>query len=357
MTVSYIFKENPKFLLIYHFVKDIFSLVKKELRFWSSWAEKAPDSVLAKQAFDSIQRKTFHCLGGSIYALYPGTERETMIEFIVAYQTISDYLDNLVDAADVQDEKAFAQLHLAMTEALDSEAVVSDYYAEYPYQEDGGYLEHLVRTCQANLKDLPSYPVVKKSLIELASLYSSLQTYKHLSLEEREKKMLSWIEPHLKEYPNISAWEFAAASGSTLGIFCLVAAAHRPGLTGEEVCRLKQAYFPWICGLHILMDYFIDYVEDRETEQLNFVQYYKSILEREERLVLFLKESTQHARYLTYPKFHQTVVEGLLAMYLSDPKTQIEELRGGTQALLSAGGITIQLLYQMCRVLRKKEVL
>lgn len=355
--MSYILKEDAKFILIYHFVKDIFPLVKKELHFWSSWVKNAPDSTLAKQALDSIECKTFHCLGGSIYALYPGTGRESMIEFITAYQTISDYLDNLVDAANVQDEKAFAQLHLAMTEALDPEAAISDYYAEYPYREDGGYLEHLVRTCQANLHDLPSYSVVKKSVMELAALYSSLQTYKHLSIEERENKMLKWIEPHLKDYPGISAWEFAAASGSTLGIFCLVAAAHRPGVTGEEVRQIKEAYFPWICGLHILLDYFIDYVEDRETEQLNFVQYYKSISEREERLVLFLQKSLQCARHLTYPKFHQAVVEGLIAMYLSDSKGQIEELRGGTQALISAGGMSIKILYQMCRLLRKKDIL
>lgn len=355
--MPYVTKEIPKLLLILRFVKAVFPCVKKELRFWSSRAEKIPDSVLSEQALDSLHRKTFHCLGGSIYALYPGAERETMIEFIVAYQTISDYLDNLVDAANVQDEKAFALLHLAMTEAVDPEAELSDYYAEYPHKEDGGYLEHLVRTCQANLKALPSFPVVKAELSWLASLYSSLQTYKHLGLEEREEKMLSWLEPNQANYPEVSVWEFAAATGSTLEIFCLVAAAHRTELTAEEVSRLKQAYFPWISGLHILLDYFIDFVEDRETEQLNFVQYYASISKREERLVLFLRESRERSRQLAYPKFHQAVVDGLLAMYLSDPKTQIEELNGGTRALLSAGGIEIRILYWMCALLRKKGVL
>jgi len=355
--VPYVIKENPKFLLILRFVKEVFPRVKKELRFWSSRVEKAPDFVLSEQALDSLQRKAFHCLGGSLYALYPGAERETMIEFIVAYQTISDYLDNLVDAANVQDEKAFAQLHLAMTEALDPEAELSDYYAEYPHREDGGYLEHLVRTCQANLKALPSFPVVKAELAWLASLYSSLQTSKHLRIEEREEKMLSWLRPNQVNYPEVSVWEFAAATGSTLGIFCLVAAAHRPGLTSEEVCRLKRAYFPWISGLHILLDYFIDFVEDRETKQLNFVQYYANISEREERLVLFLRESLERSRHLFYPKFHQAVVEGLLAMYLSDPKTKIEELNGGTRALLSAGGSKIRILYWLCVLLRKKGIL
>jgi tetraprenyl-beta-curcumene synthase len=355
--MPYVTREDPKFLLILRFIKEIFPQVKKELGFWTVRAEKASDSVLANQALDSLHRKAFHCLGGSIYALYPGVEREAMIEFIVAYQTISDYLDNLVDAAHVQDEKAFAQLHLAMTEALDPDTELSDYYAEYPQHQDGGYLDHLVRTCQANLKALPSFSVVKAQLFAFATLYSSLQTFKHLCLEVREEKMLSWLEPNQAHYPEISVWEFAAATGSTLGIFCLVAAAHRPGLTAEEVNKIKRAYFPWISGLHILLDYFIDFVEDRETEQLNFVQYYTSTTEREARLVLFLRKSLEHACELTYPRFHQAVIEGLLAMYLSDPKTKIEELEGGARALLSVGGIEVRILYSICILLRRKGVL
>lgn len=355
--MSYVTKEDPKFLLILRFVKEVFPRVKKELVFWTLRAERASDALLSHQALDSLQRKAFHCLGGSIYALYPGVERETMIEFVVAYQTISDYLDNLVDAANVQDEEAFALLHLAMTEALDPDAELSDYYAKYPHQEDGGYLDHLVKTCQANLKALPSFPAVKSELVRLASLYSSLQTYKHLSLEEREQKMRSWIGPNLADFPAVSVWEFAAATGSTLGIFCLVAAAHRPGLTPEEVTKIKQAYFPWICGLHILLDYFIDLIEDRETQQLNFVKYYSSISERDDRLALFLRKSLGSAGQLTYPKFHQAVVEGLLAMYLSDSKTNIEELNAGTCALLAAGGIEVRILRSICIMLRRKGLL
>ncbi|MEA4901143.1 tetraprenyl-beta-curcumene synthase family protein [Desulfitobacterium sp.] len=344
-------------LIIRRFVKEVFPKVKEELHSWQLIAEKTPDSLLSQQALASLQSKAFHCLGGSIYALYPGAKQDAMIQFIVAYQTISDYLDNLVDAANVQDEKAFAQLHLAMTEALDPEAECSDYYAEYPYKEDGGYLDQLVRTCQENLKLLPSYSVVKAEATWLAAQYSSLQTYKHLKPEEREEKMLAWLEQSRVIYSEVSVWEFAAATGSTLGIFCLVAAAHQPGLTVNTVKAIKQAYFPWICGLHILLDYFIDYIEDRETDQLNFVQYYPSISEREKRLVLFLQVSLERAHQLSNPEFHLTVVNGLIAMYLSDPKSEIEELNGGTRALLSAGGIKVRILHWLCVRLRRKGVL
>lgn len=356
MTTSNV-KPVPNPILIYKYISDVFPMVKRNLRRWKDAAEAAPEQALANQALDSIRMKAFHCLGGSIYALYPGVRPEKVVEFIVAYQTISDYLDNLVDAMDVQDEKSFAQLHLAMSEALEPEGRRSDYYAYYPYNNDGGYLDALVRVCQENIKSLPSYPLVKQDMLWLAEQYSKLQTTKHLAKAEREGKMLSWIENHLPAYPAISEWEFAAATGSTLAIFCLYAAAYNPLLPEEEVRRIRQAYFPWIEGLHILLDYFIDYEEDRETEQLNFVAYYNSPLLCQERLSFFVKASLREAGMLTYPKFHEAVIKGLLAMYLSDEKGSLPETKETTQVLLQSGGFGVRLLYWVCLQLRKRDIL
>lgn len=208
---------NPR--LIYSFIRTVFPEVKSQLQDWEHRASHCPDQVLADQAIASIRHKEFHCLGGSIYALYPGVRTKEVIEFVVAYQTISDYLDNLVDALEIHDELAYGQLHLAMTEALDANAKCSDYYAYYPYHEDGGYLKALVQTCQRRVQDLPSYPTIKGSMLELAELYAMLQTTKHLQPSVREEKMLRWLNQLLSNYPGLSPWELAAATGSTLGIF------------------------------------------------------------------------------------------------------------------------------------------
>lgn len=343
--------------LIYQFVAHVFPIVKQELIEWQRIAEQSPDSCLRQQASESIRLKAFHCQGGSIYALYPGVDRVEAVRFIVAYQTMSDYLDNLVDSLEVQDELAFSQLHLAMQEALNPNAKRSDYYLYYPYREDGGYLERLVTTCQESLKKLPSYNRVQAEAIKLAKLYSHLQTYKHLALEERETKMLNWINPYLTDYHGITAWEFAAATGSTLGIFCLYAVASDPRLTEREGQKIKLTYFPWICGIHILLDYFIDLREDRETKQLNFVAYYENTQVIYERLHLFVKKSLNQTNQLNHPKFHRAVVQGLLAMYLSDEKSKDRDIRSVTKQLLGDSGIGVNLLYRLCRQLRKMKVL
>ncbi|TGE34464.1 tetraprenyl-beta-curcumene synthase family protein [Desulfosporosinus sp. Sb-LF] len=346
---------RPK--LIYQFVSKVFPMVKQELNKWQRRAAQLPDASLRLQASESIRLKAFHCQGGSIFALYPGVKSFDAIQFIVAYQTMSDYLDNLVDSLEVQDELAFYQLHLAMQEALDPRAVLSDYYLYYPYRDDGGYLNRLVKTCQESLRKLPSYELVREEALELAKLYSHLQTYKHLALVDRESVMLNWIKPYLSVYSELTSWEFAAATGSTLGVFCLYAAAYNPQLSARHVEKIKQTYFPWICGLHILLDYFIDLREDKETNQLNFVAYYEDNAMTSRRLHLFIENSFKQAERLDYPKFHKAVVQGLLAMYLSDKKSMDIDIRSMTKYLLKASGLGVNLMYRLCCYLRKMKLL
>ncbi|MDD2234452.1 MAG: tetraprenyl-beta-curcumene synthase family protein [Desulfitobacteriaceae bacterium] len=344
-------------VLIYRFVKTVFPLVETELDYWRSRAGLCPDSLLAKAAIASIRDKKFHCQGGSIYALYPGADIKQTVEFIVAYQTISDYLDNLVDSLEITDQQAFAQLHLAMRDALDPEYGTSDYYLYFPYQNDGGYLAKLVTTCQENISYLSGYELIKTGILRFAGLYADLQTYKHLALEQREDLMLAWIKPELKAFSRISEWEFAAATGSTLGIFCLYAIASNPKLSREEVKAHQEVYFPWINGLHILLDYLIDLAEDRETGQLNFIRYYGSLDKAGDCLARIWNFAWEAAGQLAFSNFHKAILQGLLALYLSDPKCLDPEIQPLSKLLISRGGTGARLLQWICRDLRKSGVI
>ncbi len=343
--------------LITKFVKEVFPRVENELDGWRTRVQACPDQVLATQADASILSKRFHAQGGSVYALYPGVNQENFTRFVVALQTISDYLDNLCDRAGVQSEAAFRQLHLAMEEALNPQVPISDYYRFYPHTEDGGYLAGLVQKCREQVACWPAYHLVQRDLLHLARLYSDLQTYKHLHPDIREAKMLQWAKPWLQDYPGLTSWEFAAASGSTLGMFVLGAVATNPELTELEVQQLKQAYFPWICGLHILLDYFIDQQEDRDGGDLNFIFYYPDSAQCQKRLIWFLENAVRQIASLDNPLFHSTVLEGLLAMYLSDPKAHGAELKEISQQLLRTGGSSARIMYNLCRLLRWRKTI
>ncbi|MDR3588443.1 MAG: tetraprenyl-beta-curcumene synthase family protein [Negativicutes bacterium] len=343
--------------LITKFVRQVFPLVDTELAFWQQHASRHCPPDLAAQALASIRDKKFHCQGGSIYCLYPGVTTHTFVRLVVALQTISDYLDNLCDRAGIADEAAFRQLHLAMTDALDPSAGLHDYYRYYPSRDDGGYLAALVTACQEEISRLPAYPVVKPMILDLARLYSDLQTYKHLDPAIREQKMHAWAQQRSADYPQLTLWEFAAASGSTLGMFMLCAAAADPGLTAAAADKTRSAYFPWICGFHILLDYFIDMAEDRSHGDLNFVAYYGDEAETLSRLTHFWQQALFSARELPHPLFSETIVQGLLAMYLSDPKTSACPERAIKTSLLADAGSYTRLVYALCRLLRRRQAL
>ncbi|RKO68039.1 tetraprenyl-beta-curcumene synthase family protein [Desulfofundulus salinus] len=328
--------------------------VARELKNWRQMASRCPAPQLREMALASIGAKTFHCQGGSVFSAWTGNHRRELIRAIVALQTISDYLDNLCDRAGVQDGEAFHQLHRAFMDALCPGAFPRDYYALYPYRQDGGYLQELVRSCQQALALLPAYAPLRERVCQLAELYCQLQVYKHIQWPLRVKSLTTWLEPLLESLPErLYWWELAAATGSTIGIFALFALAARGNYTADEVERVVSAYFPWICGLHILLDYFIDQQEDMEGGDLNFVSYYRDGQQAAGRLKYFVDRSLALAAELPDPFFHVTVVQGLLAMYLSDEKVDGQGLQATRRLLLDSGGPATRRLYRLCAFLRK----
>lgn len=340
--------------ILFHYIFRTLPRVKKLLRYWEKEACKCQDPELRRQALASLHNKAFHCQGGAVYSVLGGPMENNLLRLIVAYQTICDYLDNLCDRAGNTDEKAFTQLHLALIDALSPNKQCTDYYCYYPWQDDGGYLIRLVNECRECVQLLPNYTAVYDNLIPLANWYSELQVKKHLNKEQREQILRLWAEEKGGLYPAVRWQEFAAATGSTLAIFAFfVLAAGEQQLSENIATRLIEIYFPWICGLHILLDYYIDQEEDREGGDLNFTFYYTDRNDMLERLTYFVQQARNQARLSPVPKFDKLIVEGLLAMYLSDDKVEKQGLGEELNKLLKGGNKGTKRLLRICRVIRR----
>lgn len=321
--------------LMYRYYRYILPEVRLRLAEWRSRACAIPDPELRKQALASIDTKQFHCEGGAVYAAADLEYRRVLIPLIVAFQTISDYLDNLCDRSTSLDGDNFRRMHRAMLDAIDPDAEPANYYEYNREREDGGYLASLVMECQNRVKQLPSYHLVQPYVGKLAGLYCDLQVYKHIRKDLREKALDDWWQLHRRDYPGIRWNEFAAATGSTLGVFMLfLTAAREDRLTLSDADTVRTAYFPYICGLHILLDYLIDQQEDKEGGDLNFCRYYDSPEQAAERIGFMADEARRVIRQLETPRFHAMIVEGLLALYLSDPKAGKQQGVRVTRAIL-----------------------
>lgn len=310
---------NP-WQLLYRVYRHVKPRLERDFSEWYRRAGQIPDPELRRQALASMNTKKFHCEGGAVYAAQVLPYVDRLVPLIVAYQTISDYLDNLCDRSTSLDPVDFRQLHLSMQDALAPGAPLRDYYRYRQEKDDGGFLASLVHTCQEQVAALPSYPVVQKRVLELSSLYSDLQVHKHIAHDKREGELLAWWEQFRSAYPQLYWQEFAAVTGSTIGIFALFCLATEPDLEPSQVKVVDAAYFPWICGLHILLDYLIDLEEDRIGGDLNFVSYYRSDREAMERLQYFVEQAKASVAALPNPVFHRLIVDGLVAFYLADRK-------------------------------------
>lgn len=306
---------------------------------WRSQARQIPNPELRKQALASIETKQFHCEGGSIYGLLAKRDWREAIRFIVAYQTISDYLDNLCDRSSSLEPEDFRALHDSIFHALMPGSELPNYYRFREAQEDGGYLKSLVRTCQKVLSKVPNYSKIAATLHELASYYCDLQVHKHVKVEERIPRLKTWFALHQDKLPELTWYEFSACAGSTLGIFCLVAYSFNQEFSETLATQVKNSYFPWVQGLHILLDYLIDQEEDRINGDLNFCFYYKNKDEMTERFKHFIKNATKSVSQLPHTRFHQLINQALLGVYLSDKKVRRQQdVQDIARQLIRLGG-------------------
>ncbi|MBW4542161.1 MAG: tetraprenyl-beta-curcumene synthase family protein [Myxacorys chilensis ATA2-1-KO14] len=317
----------------------VLPVTRRNLNHWKIQAQQIPNLELRKQALMSLADKQFHCEGGSIYGLLAKNHWQEAIKFIVAYQTISDYLDNLCDRSTSLDPEDFRALHESLIDALTPDAKGTNYYRVRDDQADGGYLQKLVRTCQEILGKMPNYPKIAPALHELANYYCDLQVHKHIKVEERVPQLKMWFSSHQRHVPELRWYEFSACAGSTLGIFCLVAYAFQQDLPDELTSQVKNSYFPWVQGLHILLDYLIDQEEDRIHGDLNFCFYYKNNDEMTERFKHFIQNATKSVSQLPHTQFHQLINQALLGVYLSNKKVRRQrEVQNIAKQLIQLGG-------------------
>lgn len=353
--------------LIARLVGGILPAVAWEMRGWKNRLETCSSPFLREQALQSMKNKRFHCQGGCAYALLNPAAGRELISFITAFQTISDYLDNLCDRlpawpAQPQEsciEKAFRSLHLSMLQALETDGGTGhDYYFLYPHRQDGGYLHQLVEKCRDSVARFPNYDLVQEKALFLTGLYCDLQALKHLHPHCREQALQEWFQPYRRHYFYLYWHEFAAAAGSTLGVFSLLALASRPTAGKKERDALVELYFPWVCALHILLDYYIDQAEDRREGDLNFVFYYENEEQCLQRLHFFIRQALERAAKAPDAHFHSTIIKGLLAVYLSDPKIREQGLERQARSLLeTAGERDTYTFYHTCRLLRRSGLL
>jgi tetraprenyl-beta-curcumene synthase len=131
----------------------------------------------------------------------------------------------------------------------------------------------------------------------------------------------------------------------------LVAYASSENCSVDLAQRVKKAYFPWVQGLHIMLDYFIDQTEDRIGGDLNFCSYYPSSEDLWTGLKYFYTRAEISVASLPDSGFHLLIIRGLVGMYLADPKvTQQKEVWKVADKMLQQSGSLSRIAFSYYRI-------
>ncbi|HHW32244.1 MAG TPA: DUF2600 family protein [Clostridiaceae bacterium] len=338
-------------LLLTCFIK-VFPKVDREIKSYINILKNDDMELLYEQLAEDFSEKKTYFREGSLYAIYPGVKVPDIIKIIVPLNFLCYYLDNLCNLSATKEEANFRQMYTALLDITEPERLKSNYFKYNTVKKKSDLLNNLVDLCRNQLKTLPSYNVIKKSIIKFINYYIDIQVYKHMNKDLRDDLLKTWADNYTSSYPEIYWWEFASSSESLFGIFSLIAAAYDPNLSSSEVNTLVSVYFPWICGLHSLLNHYINYQEHFQLGKLNYTYYYRNLKQCEERLSFFIDKSLLLCTKLKHGDFHATVIKALIAAYLSDPRASFGMNKLTSSKLLIQPPPPTGAYYKVCQLLR-----
>jgi tetraprenyl-beta-curcumene synthase len=322
----------------------VYPKVVRELRHWRTRASTIPDCVLRGQALCSLEDKRRHAEGAAAFAVIsPRAARRRVVRFLVAFQVMYDYLDTISENAGADDPLLDTmQLHTALTEALMPGLAEGTAYAFHPRREDGGYLHELIAACQTSGASLPAFPTVAPLVQSAARLAVQSQGYNHV-LPTAPPGFLAevvapWAAREGGEAHGLTWWEVVGATGSSLAILVLVAAAADPGLERREGDAIHDVYVPWAGAVLALVDSLIDQAGDATEQTHSLVGRYESAEKAAERVGAFVARALALTRETSHPERHALIVASMVALFASAPAARAPEVRDAIKSALNAAG-------------------
>jgi len=315
----------------------VFPRVCAERRRREARAREIPDQMLRQVVVDAL-RKWGNIEGASAFAAFaPRRHRAAAARAMVCFQAAYNYLDMLTELPNTEPAANGRLLHHALLVALDPGAEHLDYYAHHHLQEDGGYLRETVDGCRAALEQLPSYAAVAPAALRAAERIVAFQSCNTGGVQGDYLALERWARVHTPKGTGMRWWETAAAGGSSLGIYALIAAAAEPRVDPEEIAAMEDAYFPWIGSLHSLLDNLIDAAEDYATGQRSLAGCYASPCDAATRMGMLAVRSMQAAQALPGRR-HTLVLAAMASFYLCTPEARAPEAAPVADAVLEALG-------------------
>lgn len=334
-------------------------LVSTEVERWRARAVQIPDPELRADALQAIRQKRGNINGAGLFWTLPDRRNHDLLAALVVYEILADYLDCVSERTASLGVANGHQLHLALVEALEPGAEMSDYYSHHHTGGDGGYVRALVESCRAHCAALPSYQEVRLYLSRAAGLSAVLAINHEPDPALREQALREWDADHAAEQPGRErdsggqAWyERTAGASAWLTVLAMLALAAEPAQGARAAEQTYAAYLDWIAPAGAMLDSYGDIAEDAAGGEHSYIAHYPNMDLAVERVSVLMRRSRSEARVLPGGARHDVIAACMIAFYLSKDSVRAPEMRDSTRKLRRAGGPLVALLAPVLRVWR-----
>lgn len=323
--------------------------VGRELSAWRRAAEAIPDPALRGTAQAALREKASNLEAVAVFAtLAPAARRPSAVRAIVALQAAIDYLDSLGEEPGEDGLGDGLRLHGSLAAAF-SAAPVTDWYAEHPRGEDGGYLGGLLEACRSAFASLPSAGPLGSLAEAAARRCGEGQSYTHAAVQS-PRLLRAWAEE--RGAAGFSWWESAAGASSSVAAHALIALAAHPDANRAEAGLVDAAYFPPVGALTVLLDDLVDREADQAHGEHSYLGYYAGSEEAADRLAALAAAARERVRKLNQSGRHAAILTGVLSHYLAQPGSMTGYAAPIRARLLETGGPAVRLLTSILRLRR-----
>jgi tetraprenyl-beta-curcumene synthase len=335
-------------------------LVSREVEGWRARAAEIPDAELRADALRALKRKRGNINGAALFWTLPDRRNHDLLAALMAYEILADFLDCVSERGAGLGIANGRQLHLALIEALDPGAEISDYYRYHHNGDDGGYVHALVGSCRAHCAALPCYEQVRPFLSRAASLSAVLAINHEPDRAQREQALREWDDDRVAEYPvheravrgEHGCYERTAGASAWVTVLAMLVLAAEPEGAARGAAQTYGTYLDWIAPAGAMLDSYGDIVEDAASGDHSYIAHYPSMEIAVERVSELLRRSRSEARALPGGERHAVIVACMIAFYLSKESVRAADMRESTRKLRRAGGPLVELLLPVLRVWR-----
>jgi tetraprenyl-beta-curcumene synthase len=295
-------------------------LVRTHLARWEQRAKAIKDPALQALALSKLRDEHFNAEVAATLATLCGTcYRPTVVEALVAYEILYDYLDGLTELPSAEPLRDGHQLYRALTDAVavDSTTTSANYFL-YHSATDGGYLDELVRVVRAALAVLPSSPVIIPVSWRATERCAEAQVRAHAVPRLGVGQLERWAKHEAETLIHPFAWQgfLAGAASSVLTSHALIAASADGNATIERASAIDTVYFS-TAVLSTLLDGLVDYEEDERKGRVSYLRYYPDAELLTADLLSATRTAMDGARRLPNEPHHMMTIVGVVAYYLS----------------------------------------